>query len=121
MFELFESFEPTGSSVPTLAASETVVRRQSCLTAAVKSFAREIWSVISNGLARGSKAVPYLNTLRLVPGARERSTTAITDLGFPYSLTPVDQRNYAYQYARAVSLPGATASATGFIPGSIAQ
>ena len=70
---------------------------------------------------RGSKAVPYLNTLRLVPGARERSTTAITYLGFPDSLTPVDQRNYAYQYARAVSLPGATASATGFIPGSIAQ
>src|SRR5579884_3247499 len=30
---------------------------------------------------RGSKAVPYLNTLRLAPGARERSTTAITYLG----------------------------------------
>lgn len=70
---------------------------------------------------RGSRALPYLNTLRFVPGARERSTTAITYLGFPASIAPVDQRNYAYQYARAVSLPGATAYATGFIPGSIAQ
>jgi RND superfamily putative drug exporter len=70
---------------------------------------------------RGSRALPYLNTLRLVPGARERSTTAITYLGFPASVAPVDQRNYAYQYARAVSLRGANAYATGFIPGSIAQ
>jgi len=69
----------------------------------------------------GSKALPYLNTLRLMPGARERSTTAITYLGFPGSIAPVDQRNYAYQYARAVSVPGADAYATGFIPGSIAQ
>jgi putative drug exporter of the RND superfamily len=70
---------------------------------------------------RGSRALPYINTARLLPGARERSTTAITYLGFPESLTPVDQRNYADQYARAVSLPGATAEATGFIPGSILQ
>jgi RND superfamily putative drug exporter len=70
---------------------------------------------------RGSRALPYLNTARLVPGARERSTTAITYLGFPASVAPVDQRNYAYQYARAVSQPGAAAFATGFIPGSIAQ
>jgi putative drug exporter of the RND superfamily len=70
---------------------------------------------------RGSRALPYLNTLRLVPGARERSTAAITYLGFPASVTPVDQRNYAYQYARAVSQSGATAFATGFIPGTLAQ
>src|SRR5579884_142293 len=70
---------------------------------------------------RGSKAVPYLNTLRLAPGARERSTTAITYLGFPTAISPVEQRNYAYQYARAASLPGAPANATGFIPGSIQQ
>jgi putative drug exporter of the RND superfamily len=70
---------------------------------------------------RGSRALPYVNTLRLVPGARERSTTAITYLGFPDSVAPVDQRNYAYQYARAASLPGATAFATGFIPGTLAQ
>lgn len=70
---------------------------------------------------RGSRAVPYINTARLLPGARERSTTAITYLGFPSELSPVTQRNYADQYARAVSLPGATAEATGFIPASIAQ
>ena len=69
----------------------------------------------------GSKALPYINEGRLVPGARESSTTAITYLGFPSGVTPVDQRNYAYQYARAVSLPGAAAEATGFIPGSIGQ
>jgi putative drug exporter of the RND superfamily len=70
---------------------------------------------------RGTRAIPYINSARLLPGARERSTTAVTYLGFPQSVPPVDQRNYAYQYARAVSLPGAPAQATGFIPGSIAQ
>jgi RND superfamily putative drug exporter len=70
---------------------------------------------------RGSKAVPYLNTLQLAPGARERSTTAITYLGFPAAISPVEQRNYAYQFARAASLPDAPAHATGFIPGSIQQ
>jgi putative drug exporter of the RND superfamily len=70
---------------------------------------------------RGSKALPYVNTAKLLPGARESSTTAITYLGFPDTVSPVDQRNYAYQYARAVSLPGAPAAATGFLPGSLAQ
>jgi putative drug exporter of the RND superfamily len=70
---------------------------------------------------RGSKALPYINLARLVPGARESRTTAITYLGFPQTLTPVDQRNYAYQYARAASVAGAPALATGFIPGSIQQ
>jgi RND superfamily putative drug exporter len=65
--------------------------------------------------------MPYINVSRLVPGARERATTAITYLGFPQSVTPVDQRNYAYQYARAASVTGASALATGFIPGSIQQ
>jgi RND superfamily putative drug exporter len=69
----------------------------------------------------GSKAVPYINTARLLPGAREQSTTAITYLGFPDNIAPIDQRNYAYQYARAVSAPGAAAEATGFLPGSLAQ
>jgi putative drug exporter of the RND superfamily len=70
---------------------------------------------------RGSRALPYINTARLLPGARERSTTAITYLGFPSSIAPAQQRNYAYQYARAVSVRGAPAEATGFLPGSIAQ
>lgn len=70
---------------------------------------------------RGTKALPYVNASLLLPGARERSTTAITYLGFPASVDVNAQRNYAYQYARAVSVPGATAHATGFIPGSLAQ
>jgi putative drug exporter of the RND superfamily len=70
---------------------------------------------------RGSRAVPYINTLELVPGARERSTTAITYLGFPDSFSPRAQRNLALAYARVASLPGAPAAATGFVPGSMAQ
>lgn len=70
---------------------------------------------------KGSRALPYLNTVELVPGARERSTTAITYLGFPDSVNARAQRNYAYQYARAVSLPSAPANATGFLPGELAQ
>jgi putative drug exporter of the RND superfamily len=69
---------------------------------------------------RGSRALPYINT-RGVPGSRERSTTAITYLGFPARLTPQDQRKFADRYAGAVSLPGAKAAATGFIPGSVTQ
>ncbi len=70
---------------------------------------------------KGSRAVPYVNTVGLVPGARERSTTAITYLGFPESVDTRSQRNYAFQYARAVSVPGAPAAPTGFIPGELAQ
>lgn len=73
------------------------------------------------GFPRGSRAVPYMNTAGIVPGARERSTTAVTYLGFPSRLDARTQRNLAYAYARAVSVPGATANATGFLPGSLAQ
>lgn len=74
-----------------------------------------------SGFPRGSRALPYINLARLLPGARERSTTAITFLGFPSALSPQSQRDYASDYARAVSVPGAQAEATGFIPGSVAQ
>lgn len=73
------------------------------------------------GFPRGSRAVPYLNTAGVAPGSRERSTTAVTYLGFPNALDGRAQRNLAYAYARAVSVPGAPANATGFIPGTIAQ
>lgn len=73
------------------------------------------------GFPRGSRALPYLNTAGVAPGSRERSTTAVTFLGFPGSVDGRTQRNLAYAYARAVSVPGATADATGFIPGTIAQ
>lgn len=73
------------------------------------------------GFPRGSRALPYLNTGRALPGSRERSTTAITYLGFPGGLTPQDQRKFADRYAGAVSMPGAEAAATGFIPGSVTQ
>lgn len=73
------------------------------------------------GFPEGSRALPYVNVLGVVPGARERGTTAITYLGFPQSLTPGEQDGLAQRYARAVSVPGAPAAATGFLPGSVAQ
>jgi RND superfamily putative drug exporter len=73
------------------------------------------------GFPRGSKALPYVNALGVVPGARERGTTAITYLGFPSNLTPGQQDGLAQRYAKLASVPGATARPTGFIPGSIAQ
>ncbi len=69
---------------------------------------------------RGSRALPYLD-VHGVPGARGSSTTAITYLGFPASLSASDQRKFADRYAGALSRPGAPAEATGFIPGSVAQ
>jgi putative drug exporter of the RND superfamily len=73
------------------------------------------------GFPAGSRALPYLNTLQLIPGARERGTTAITYLGFPADLSPREQNRLAGKYAEAVSVPGATARATGYLPGSIEQ
>jgi RND superfamily putative drug exporter len=73
------------------------------------------------GYPTGSRALPYLNTFRLIRGSRERGTAAITYLGFPGSLSPRQQNALAAHYAEAVSVPGARAHATGFLPGSIAQ
>jgi putative drug exporter of the RND superfamily len=73
------------------------------------------------GFPRGTRAMPYLDTAGVAPGSRERSTTAVTYLGFPSNVDARTQRNLAYAFARAVSVPGATADATGFIPGTIAQ
>jgi len=73
------------------------------------------------GFPAGSRALPYVNTLRSVPGARERGTTAITFLGFPADLSPHEQNALAQRYAEAVSVPGARAQPTGFIPGSVEQ
>ncbi len=73
------------------------------------------------GFPRGSRALPYLDTGGLLPGSRERSTTAITYLGFSGAPTPQGQKRLADRYAAAVSLPDAPARATGFIPGSVAQ
>ena len=70
---------------------------------------------------RGSRALPYVNSRGLIPGSRERGTTAITYLGFPADVSPREQNRLANDYADAVSVPGARAQATGFIPGSIAQ
>jgi putative drug exporter of the RND superfamily len=73
------------------------------------------------GFPRGSRALPYLNTGAWLPGAREKSTTAITYLGFPADPSPTDQRELSDRYADILSTPGARAEATGFIPGSLAQ
>src|SRR5262245_23251504 len=73
------------------------------------------------GFPQGARALPYLNSIPLIPGVHERGTAAITYLGFPSSLSPRLQLAYADTYAEAVSVPGAPAAATGFLPGSIAQ
>jgi putative drug exporter of the RND superfamily len=73
------------------------------------------------GFPAGSRALPYVNSLGLIPGARERGTTAITYLGFPADVSPREQNALASRYAELASVPGAPARATGFIPGSIAQ
>ena len=73
------------------------------------------------GFPAGSRALPYINTLGVIPAARERGTTAITYLGFPSDVSPREQNTLANHYADAVSVPGAKAHATGFIPGSIQQ
>jgi putative drug exporter of the RND superfamily len=73
------------------------------------------------GFPAGSRALPYSNAFGVAPGARERGTTVITYLGFPSKITPGQQRTLADRYAGLVSVPGAPAEATGFIPGSIAQ
>src|SRR4029078_5263013 len=71
LFELFELFEPRFSSVPMPAASETVVRRQSWLIAAVKRFTREVWLLMSNGFARvGVRADGERSAARIERGAR---------------------------------------------------
>jgi RND superfamily putative drug exporter len=74
-----------------------------------------------HGFPRGARALPYLDRAGVIPGSRERSTTAVTYLGFPNDVDARTQRNLAYAYARAVSVPGARADATGFIPGTLAQ
>ena len=73
------------------------------------------------GFPAGARALPYPNTFRIAPGSRERGTTVITYLGFPPGNTPREQSALADRYAGLVSVPGARAAATGFIPGSIAQ
>jgi RND superfamily putative drug exporter len=73
------------------------------------------------GFPAGSRALPYVNSIDIVPGARERGTTAVTYLGFPDNVSPRAQNALAERYAELVSLPDAPAAATGFLPGSIAQ
>ena len=73
------------------------------------------------GFPRGSRALPYSNAFGIAPGASERGTTVITYLGFPSNTAPGSQRTLADRYAGLVSVSGAHAAATGFIPGSMAQ
>ena len=67
---------------------------------------------------KGSIAAPYVNTLKAFPAARERSTTAITYLAFPSSISSTDQRNLALQYQHEVEHI-APAAATGFLVGTL--
>jgi RND superfamily putative drug exporter len=69
----------------------------------------------------GSLAVPVVNTVKLLPGARENSTTAVTYLAFPSRFSTPHQRVLAERYARDVSLPGAAARATGLYVGTLTE
>ncbi|HET8605801.1 MAG TPA: MMPL family transporter [Gaiellaceae bacterium] len=73
------------------------------------------------GYPKGSLAAPYVNTLRIFPAARERSTTAITYLAFPGDVKATTQRDLAARYADQVSRLGPQARVTGFIVGNLEQ
>jgi putative drug exporter of the RND superfamily len=69
-----------------------------------------------------SIAAPYLNSSRLFPAARERSTTAITYIAFPSNIEINHQRNLATGYADELTrTTGVEARATGFVPGNLEQ
>lgn len=73
------------------------------------------------GYPKGSLAVPLIDTVKLVPAARENSTTAVTYLAFPGSIATTKQRALAHHYARGVSQRGATARVTGLYAGTLAE
>ena len=73
------------------------------------------------GFPAGSRALPYVNTLGVVPGSRERGRPRLPTSGSRPSSRPISRTSTLRRYAQVVSVPGAPAAATGFIPGSIAQ
>jgi RND superfamily putative drug exporter len=69
-----------------------------------------------------SVAAPYVNVLKRFPAARERSTTAITYIGFPTGVDIAHQRNLAVDYAaKLTQTTGVKARVTGFISGNLEQ
>jgi putative drug exporter of the RND superfamily len=73
-------------------------------------------------LAKIEGAVPITNTLKLFPGSRESSTTAITFLYMDPSLGLVEQRDLALAYARRIDQPrDALVGITGPIPAQVRQ
>ena len=78
-------------------------------------------SAARDGTGPRMVAIPIANTLGAVPGSRESSTTALTYLGFPESVSLVERVNEANRYAdRAAARPGsAVVGVTGAQPAEL--
>ena len=103
--ELFE--------VPLLSGLVVVARKPQGLSAEEQAEVVRRAAAASRGDDRA--ALPILNTLRLVPSAREQGTTGITYLFQPPEIDPLDQVAMAQDYAKrlAAGLPGAFTGVTG--------
>jgi RND superfamily putative drug exporter len=102
-------------SIPVLSGLVVVARNETGLSAreqaAIVAFARRASE------RESTLALPVLNTLGLVPGSRERGTTAVTYLFLPPSLAPLEQVAQAQDYAKRLGgqLPGSFTGVTGIL------
>jgi RND superfamily putative drug exporter len=103
--ELFE--------VPLLSGLVVVARKPRGLSAEEQAEVVRLAAAASRRQDR--VAVPILNTLRLVPSAREQGTTAITYLFLPPEIDPLEQVAVAQEHAKRLArgLPGAFTGVTG--------
>jgi putative drug exporter of the RND superfamily len=100
--------------VPVSSGLVVVARKQRGLSGSEQRKIVELAAETTRGDG-GTLAVPILNTFGLLPGSRERGTTAITFLFLPPELAPLDQVSQAQDYAErlAAELPGAFTGVTG--------
>jgi RND superfamily putative drug exporter len=103
--ELFE--------VPLLSGLVVVARKPDGLSA--REQANVVRLAVEASRREDRVAIPILNTLGLVPGSREKGTTAITYLFLPPEIAPLDQVETAQDYATRLGgeLPGAFTGVTG--------
>lgn len=103
--ELFE--------VPLLSGLVVVARKPDGLSA--REQAKVVGLAVEASRRENRVAIPILNTLGLVPGSREKGTTAITYLFLPPEIAPLDQVETAQDYATRLGgqLPGAFTGVTG--------
>lgn len=112
--------------IPLLSRVAVVQRDPAGLSAAVQARVFQRALAVDQGAAPELKgilgAVPVTNTLKLFPGSRESSTTAITYLYLSSDLGLVEQRDLALAYASRIDQPGdALVGITGPIPAQVRQ